>query len=167
MTPQGLYQFRVMPFGLTNAPLVFQRLMQRTLKGLNPEAGPDFVEVYVNYVFIFSQAPEEHLDHLAKVIERLQEVGLKLKPTKCQFIRQEVEYLGHVMTPEGLKPNTRLVQAVEEFPTPRNVKELGRFLGMSLDLSRSLRASPTPYIDSRGRRSISSGVMNVPVRSQC
>ena len=89
--PQGLYEFRVMPFGLTNAPAVFQRLMQRVLMGLNAEDGPDFVTVYIDDVLVFSCTLEEHLEHLCRVIERLQEVGQKLKPTKCQFIHEEVE----------------------------------------------------------------------------
>ena len=83
VTPQGLYKFRVMPFGLTNAPAVFQRLMQRVLKGLNPEDVPYLVIVYIDDVLIFSHTLEDHLEHLHKVIERLQQVGLKLKPTKC------------------------------------------------------------------------------------
>ena len=63
ITPQGLYEFLVMPFGLTNAPAVFQRLMQRVLAGLNPEAGPDFVAVYIDDILIFSRTIEEHLMH--------------------------------------------------------------------------------------------------------
>ena len=131
ITPQGLFEFRVMPFGLTNAPAVFQRLMQRVLMGLNPEDGPDFVTVYIDDVLVFSRTLEEHLERLCRVIEWLQEVGLKLKPTKCQFIREEVEYLGHMITPQGLKPNPQLVQAVQEFPTPSSVKTLRQFLGLS------------------------------------
>ena len=90
VTPQGLYEFKVMPFGLTNAPAVFQRLMQRLLAGLNPASGPDFVAVYINDALVFSQTLEEHLDHLRAVIQRLSEAGLKLKPSKCCFVRQEV-----------------------------------------------------------------------------
>ena len=129
--PQGLYEFRVMPFGLTNAPGVFQRLMERVLARLNPEDGPDFVVVYIDDVLVFSRTLEEHLEHLRCVIQRIQEAGLKLKPTKCHFIRTEVEYLGHMITPEGLKTNPRLVVAVEEFPRPQNLSEVRRFLGLS------------------------------------
>ena len=131
VTPQGLYEFRVMPFGLTNAPAVFQRLVQRVLMGLNPEDGPDYVAVYIDDVLVFSRSLEEHFEHLRRVIERLQEVGLKLKPAKCQFIREEVEYLGHLITPQGLKPNPRLVEAVQEFATPQDLRRLRQFLGLS------------------------------------
>ena len=129
-TPQGLYEFRVMPFGLTNAPAVFQRLMERTLRGLNPDEGPDFVVVYIDDVLVFSRTLEEHLKHLRAVIERLQSVGLKLKPTKCHFVREQVEYLGHLITPNGLRPNPKLVEAVEQFPVPCNLKSLRRFVGL-------------------------------------
>ena len=131
VTPQGLYEFRVMPFGLTNAPGVFQRLMQCVLMGLNPEEGPDFVAVYIDDIVIFSRTLEDHIDHLRLVFERLVETGLKLKPTKCQFVRKEVEYLGHVITPQGLKTNPRLVAAVQEFPVPQSLQEVRRFLGLS------------------------------------
>ena len=129
--PQGLFEFNVMPFGLTNAPSVFQRLMQRVLLGLNPEEGPDFVYVYIDDVLVFSRTLDDHLEHLGRVIRRIQEAGLKLKPSKCHFLRTEVECLGHMITPQGLKTNPALVSAVKEFPTPRNVRETRQFLGLS------------------------------------
>ena len=131
MTPQGLYEFKVMPFGLTNAPAVFQRLMQRLLAGLNPASGPDFVAVYIDDALVFSQTLEEHLDHLKAVIQRVSEAGLKLKPSKCCFVRQEVEYLGHVVTPQGLKPNDALVAAIAQFPQPTDVNSVRRFIGLA------------------------------------
>ena len=120
-----------MPFGLTNAPSVFQRLMHEVLWSLNPAEGPDFVSVYIDDVLVFSSTLEEHLQHLQLVIERLHEVGLKLQPAKCQFIRKEVEYLGHLVTPTGLKTNPRLVEAVKEFPTPNGIKGVQQFLGLA------------------------------------
>ena len=130
-TPQGLYEFRVMPFGLTNAPSVFQRLIQQVLMGLNPDSGPSFVTAYIDDILVFSDTLDDHLNHLRLVLERLKEVNLKLKPTKCRFARKEVEYLGHVLTPDGLKPNPTLVSAVREFPVPTCLKELRRFLGLA------------------------------------
>ena len=119
-----------MPFGLTNAPSVFQRLIERVLAGLNPEDGPAFTAVYIDDVIVFSRTLEEHLQHLCQVIQRISNAGLKLKPTKCHFIREEVEYLGHLITPKGLKTNPTLTSAVANFPQPRNLTELRRFLGM-------------------------------------
>ena len=92
VTPQGLYEFWVMPFGLCNAPAVFQRFMQQVLQGLNPQEGPDFVSVYLDDVLIFSETLDEHLEHLQLVISRVEGAGMKLKPSRCQFLRQEVEY---------------------------------------------------------------------------
>ena len=131
VTPQGLYEFKVMPFGLTNAPAVFQRLMQRVLMGLNPAEGPDNVTVYIDDILIFSRTSEDHLQHLHSVLKRLKEAGLKLKLQKCHFIRQEVEYLGHVITPNSLKTNSRLVEAVQKFPIPTSVQQVRQFLGLS------------------------------------
>ena len=98
VVPQGLFEFRVMPFGLTNAPGVFQRLMQRVLSGLNKPDGPRFVSVYLDDILVFSNSLGDHLKHLKTVIEKLVDVGLKLKPAKCHFVRTELEYLGHVIT---------------------------------------------------------------------
>ena len=134
VTPQGLHEFRVMPFGLTNAPGVFQRLMERVLAGLNPEDGPDFVVVYIDDVLVFSCTLDDHLEHLCCVIQRIHDAGLKLKPSKCRFIRDEVEYLGHLITPQGLKTNSRLTAAITELPQPRNLPEVRRFLGLIVDL---------------------------------
>lgn len=83
-----------MPFGLRNAPAVFQSLMQRVLAGLNPDEGAPFVSVYLDDILIFSETFEEHLHHLELVLKWLSAAGLKLKPSKCQFIRTTVEYLG-------------------------------------------------------------------------
>ena len=124
MTPQGLYEFRVMPFGLTNAPAVFQRLMQQVISKLNSDSESEFVSVYIDDIL------EDHLLHLERVIQRIIEVGLKLKPTKCRFVQRELEYLGHIVSRDGLKPNPRLVIAVKEFPEPTTAQETGRFLGL-------------------------------------
>lgn len=120
---QGLFEFHVMPFGLTNAPSVFQRVMQ-VLSGLNPADGKEFVEVDIDDVLIFSLTIEEHIDHLRKVFERLRKANLKLKPVKYHFPRQSFEYLGHIITSSGLKPNPKHLEAVNEFPVPTNVSQV-------------------------------------------
>ena len=131
VTHHGLFEFRVMPFGLTNAPAVFQRLMQKVLSGLKTESGKDFVEVYIDDVLIFSETLEGHLEHIRLVLERLKKAGLKLKPSKCHFLRESVEYLGHLITPQGLKPNPKQVKAVVEFPIPESVTNVRQFLGLT------------------------------------
>ena len=131
VTTRGLFEFRVMPFGLRNAPAAFQRLMERVLMGLNPEDGADFVDAYIDDVLIFSQTLEEHLHHLSLVLDTVKKADLKLKLPKCKFFRKEVEFLGHLVTTEGLKPNHAHTTAVTEFPTPRNVKEIRQFVGLA------------------------------------
>ena len=118
ITHRGLFEFHVMPFGLTNAPAIFQRLMQRVLDGVNPEDGQSFADVYIDDVLVFSQTADDHVEHLRMVLDRLRKAGLKLKPKKCHFVRQSIEYLGHVITPEGLLPNPHQAEAVRSFPVP-------------------------------------------------
>ena len=127
VVPHGLFEFRVMPFGLSNAPAVFQRLMQRVLMCLNPEEGQS---VYIDDILVYSRTLKEHLCHLRRVLERIQSAGLKLKISKCVFIRKEVEYLGHILTPGGLKTNPKLAQSLADFPIPKSVKEVRQFLGL-------------------------------------
>ena len=82
--------------------------MQQVLMGLNLAKGLDFVSVYIDDVLVFSWTLEEHMEHLRLMMERLCEANLKLKPSKCCLARKEVDYLGHVITPTGLKPNQKL-----------------------------------------------------------
>ena len=131
VTHEGLYEFRVMPFGLTNAPSVFQRVMQQVLSGLNPPGGRDFVAVYIDDVLIFSRTIEEHIDQLQKVLEQLRKANLKLKPVKCHFLSQSLEYLGHIITPNGLQPNPKQLEAVRGFPVPGNVSQVRQFCGLT------------------------------------
>ena len=126
VTHQGLYEFCVMLFGLTNAPAVFQRLMQQVVSPLNPASGTDFVSVYLDDVLVFSRTLEEHMTHLQAVIHRMRDVGLKLKPSKCRFAQRELEYLGHIVSRDGLKTNSRLIAAVQDFPIPRSVHDVRR-----------------------------------------
>jgi len=118
-----------MLFGLKNAQSAFQRLMQQVLSGVNTENGPSLVAAYIDNLLIFSASLWEHLDHLHKVIHKL--LDLKVIPGKCQFIRREVEYLGHVITPERLKLNSKLVEAVGDYSPTKTVQQLRRFLGLT------------------------------------
>ena len=98
-----------------------------------------------------------HLEHLRAVIGKLVEAGLKLKPTKCHFVRTELEYLSHVITREGLKTNPRLVEAVREFPVPKNLPDVRRFLGLTSYYRRFIRnfakvASPLHYLTKKDSR---------------
>ena len=110
---------------------MFQQLIQQVLMGLNPDSGPSFVAAYIDDILVFSDALEDHLKHLRLVLGRLQEVNLKLKHSKCCFTRKEVEYLGHVFIPDGLKPNSTLASAVQALSVPTCLKEQRKFLGLA------------------------------------
>ncbi|KRY06856.1 Transposon Tf2-6 polyprotein, partial [Trichinella patagoniensis] len=126
-TPLGLYQFKVMPFGLCNAPGTFQRLMERTLSGLVSKS----CLVYLDDIIVFSATEEEHLTRLEEVFQRLKGEGLKIKPEKCQLMKKQVVYLGHVITPEGIGTDSQKTAAVRQWRTPRCVREVRQFLGLA------------------------------------
>ena len=90
-----------------------------------------FALIYIDHIIIFSKSIDEHLVHLEEVFRRLGDAYVKLNPKKCSFFKQRVEYLGHVVTPEGISPNPDKVRVVQEFPTPTNLKELRSFLGLA------------------------------------
>jgi len=126
-TRYGLYEYQVMPFGLTNAPATFQGLINHVLY----DHLDDFVIAYLDDILIFSKTKEEHTQHVQKVLERLTKENLRLKPEKCEFYKQEVEYLGHIVTPEGLQMNPDKIKAILEYPAPTNVREILSFQGLA------------------------------------
>ena len=126
ITPMGKYRYKTMPQGMRNAPVVFQSLMDLVLRGIQFK----YVMVYIDDICIFSNTFEQHLAHLEEVFTRLRSANLKLHPKKCKFAVQEVTYLGHVLSPEGIKPNPDKVKAIASFPTPTKMKQLRSFLGM-------------------------------------
>lgn len=124
-TPFGLYQFRRMPFGLTNAPASFSRLMELALRDLTPEVAL----VYLDDVIVHASSFEEHLTRLRRVFERFRRAGLKVKPAKCQLCCTSVNYLGYVVSRDGISPNPSLVQVIADWPIPSTVTEVRSFLG--------------------------------------
>lgn len=123
-TPFGLFEFPFMTFGLRNAAQTFQRFMDEVLKGLS------FVYGYLDDILIFSLNKEQHVEHLRQLFQRLRSYGILINVAKCEFGRPSITFLGHQLTPEGIRPLEDKVQAILDFPTPKNVKELRRFLGM-------------------------------------
>ena len=113
--------------GLTNSGASFQRLMGHILRGLEYR----FALIYIDDIVIFSKSVEEHLSHLEEVFKRLREANVKLNTKKCRFVKQKVEYLGHVVTPGGISPDPGKVRVVHDFPTPTNLKQLRTFLGLA------------------------------------
>lgn len=126
-TPYGHYEFLRMPFGLKNAPATFQRAMDSVLYGLQGER----CFVYLDDIVVFASSLQEHEQKLTEVFDRLRKHGLKVQPDKCEFLRKEVAYLGHIISNEGVKPNPEKVQAVRDFPIPKSCKDIKSFLGLA------------------------------------
>lgn len=126
-TPYGHYEFLRMPFGLKNAPATFQRVMDSILIGLQGER----CFVYLDDIVVFASSLQEHEEKLREVFTRLQEFELKIQPDKCEFLRNEVAYLGHIISSEGVKPNPDKVEAVQNFPVPKCCKDIKAFLGLT------------------------------------
>ena len=91
----------------------------------------EFVSVYLDDLLIASKSMSEHMVHVKKVLLRLKDAGLRLKPSKCMIATEEIEYLGHTLTPAGVKPNSKKVEAAKNFPILKNVKEVKSFLGLA------------------------------------
>ena len=114
-----------MPFGATNAPATFQRLMEDCLGDLNM----NWCILYLDDVIVYSQTPEEHLERLEAVFKKLSAYGLKLKPSKCTFFQEEITYLGHLITVDGIATDPKKIQVVKDWPTLQTVSDVRSFLG--------------------------------------
>lgn len=124
-TKYGSFEYRVMPFGLTNAPASFQHLMNHIFRDMLDIS----VIVYLDDILIFSQSEEEHKGHVREVLRRLREFQLYAKPEKCEFHTNRVEFLGFIVTPNGIEMDPGKVEAITKWPKPNNLKELQSYLG--------------------------------------
>ncbi|BHF83514.1 hypothetical protein SprV_0902665700 [Sparganum proliferum] len=123
-TPFGLFEFLCMPFGLRNASQTFQRFIDRVLRGL------PFVYAYIDDVLVASRDVEEHLQHLTLLFGRFQQFGVTLHPFKCVLGATSLEFLGHLIVSNGIRPLPSKVAAIPDFPPPTSKRQLQRFLGM-------------------------------------
>ena len=123
----GVYEFLRMPYRLCNALGTFQRLMQNCLGELNLT----YALIYLDDVIVFSRTEEEHLHCLPVVFARFLEHELKLKPSKCHFLQDEITFLGHEISAEGMKLGTAKLKAIAEMAPPRTYTEIRRFTGMT------------------------------------
>lgn len=125
-TGKGLWQFKVMPFGLCNAPATFERLMEQVLAGLIGDA----CLVYLDDIIIVGRTFEDHLQNLTKVLSKIRGANLKLSPEKCSFFRRQVNFLGHIVSEEGVQTDPEKIVAVKEWPVPKDKTEVRAFLGL-------------------------------------
>jgi hypothetical protein len=112
--PNGLMEWVAMPFGLCNAPATFHRMMNNILRDFLHQ----FVNIYLDDVFIYNRTVEEHLEHMRLVLQRFKEEGLKLRLTKCFFGLHEMEYLGYTVSAGKISVSTQKVEAVANWPAP-------------------------------------------------
>lgn len=126
-TKYGHFEWRVMPFGLTNAPATFQTLMNSILRPFLDK----FVIVYLDDVLIYSRTSEEHKHHLRLVLQALREHKLYAKLTKCEFWRDTLPFLGHIISQEGISMDPDKLAAIKQWPIPTTVTQLQSFLGLA------------------------------------
>ncbi|XP_038973404.1 uncharacterized protein LOC103699041 [Phoenix dactylifera] len=126
-THEGHYKFVVMPFGLTNAPATFQSLMNDLFRPYLRQ----FILVFFDDILVYSKSWEDHLTHLHLVLTILSSHQLFAKESKCHFGVQQVKYLGHIITEDGVSVDPDKVQAVVAWPTPTTAKEVRGFLGLA------------------------------------
>src|SRR4051812_19078036 len=115
-----------MPFGLTNAPATFQALVQDILRPLLDIC----VIVYIDDILIYSRNETDHIQHVKQVFEILRQHKLYGNMEKCEFFKESVEYLGHIISSHGIATDPKKVETIRVWPQPKNIKEVQSFLGL-------------------------------------
>ena len=123
-THLGLYQFTRLPYGVASAPAQFQKVMDTLLQGIPG------VTCYLDDILVTGRTNDEHLANLEEVLSRLKQHGVRIKKSKCKFMANSVEYLGHKIDADGLHTTDGKLQAILQAPTPRNVTEVRSFIGL-------------------------------------
>lgn len=126
-TRYGAFEYMVMPFGLANAPATFQHFMNDIFRDMTDI----FVVIYLDDILIFSENEKMHPTHVRMVLERLRKHNLHAKPEKCDFHCTSVEYLGLIISPDGISMDPKKVKVILAWPPPENVKQLQSFLGFA------------------------------------
>ena len=121
-SPFGKYEYVKVPFGLAQAPVYFQELMTGVLKDLL------FAMAYLDDIIIYSSTPEEHLQHIKTVFEKLCHAKLSMKLSKCHFFTKEIQYLRHILGVEGIRPVPAKTEAIKAMHPPVNPKQVRSFL---------------------------------------
>ena len=130
ITPQGRYCFRKLPFGISSAPELYQRRMSQILTGI------DGVLCHIDDVLVSGATPAEHETRLTAVLTRLSTAGVTLNAGKCEFYKDSIRFLGHLIDKDGIHPDPDKVNAILKMEPPTNVTELRRFLGMANQLGK-------------------------------
>lgn len=123
----GKYEFTRLPFGLKNAPSIFQRALDDILR----EHIGKRCYVYIDDIVILGKTEEEHFENISLIFKVLEDANLKIQLDKCEFLQDNVEFLGFIISKGGIKPNPKKIQAITNFPIPKTIKDLRSFLGMA------------------------------------
>jgi len=126
-TRYGHYEFVVMPFGLTNAPVSFMCLMNNVFSKYFGK----FVFVFIDDLLIYSRTMEEHEEHLQIILQVLREHKLYAKFSKCEFFKDHIQYLGHVISKDGISVDPDKIKAIINWPIPKDVPEVRSFMGIT------------------------------------
>lgn len=126
VTQDATYEFNVLPFGLCNAPSRFARLMQLVLQGVSYEQAL----VYLDDIIVIGRDFTTALENLRIIFDKLRRANLKLKPSKCNLFQKSVEFLGHIVTEDGIKCDPKKIEAIKSWPRPRNASECRSLLGI-------------------------------------
>ena len=143
-TKYGHYEFVVVPFGLTNAPATFMCLMNSVFSKYLDK----FVLVFLDGILIYSKNEEEHEENFRLTLQLLKEHQLYAKLSKCDFYKDRIQYLGHIMSEEGIFVDPEKIEAIMNWPTPRNVTDVRYFMGLQDTTEDSLKDSPKLYMPS-------------------
>lgn len=126
VTQNGHWQWKCLPFGLKNSPGIFQRILNNIIRRNNLSA---WCINYIDDIIIFSKSLEEHMDHVEKVLRAIYKEGFKLKFEKCSLAKNEIKYLGHIISKNTVRPTTENVVSIRNFPIPDTRKKVRQFLG--------------------------------------
>lgn len=126
VTPDGQYEFNRMPFGLANAPAIFQRMMNKVLGS----ARYNGATAYIDDVLIYGKDVEECLSRLETVLQLIEGANLTLNLSKCEFLRDKINYLGYEISAAGVRPGTKKIECVVDFPRPTDLHTVRQFLGL-------------------------------------
>lgn len=153
ITRQGLFEFNVLSFGLCNAPSTFQRLMDLVLADLQWTT----CLVYLDDIIVFGRTFGEHLQRLDEVLGKLRHANLKVKPSKCALFATQVRYLGHVISADGIRADPDKIDAVRQWPVPKNQTEVRSFVGLASYYRRFIEgfaeiARPLHRLTEKGRK---------------
>ncbi|MEX1352018.1 MAG: pol polyprotein, partial [Desulfobacterales bacterium] len=127
LTKYGLYEHVRMGFGLCNAPATFSRVMNLVLRGLHWKT----VLAFLDDILVLGKSFDDHVQNLSEVFEKLRSHGLKLKPKKCELFQKEVEFLGRLISENGIRMSPKDIDKVLEWPIPKSYKDVQRFLGLA------------------------------------